>query len=114
MKFQPIKGAIAQKGKGTMNINILEDVKDNCHRAMYQEGLSQSNKEAYEILASQFNRLLNTVEEQASILRSMAALSEETGNYNLAEAIQSLCSMLNPEYDLLDESKRACNYVAYN
>ena len=95
-----------------MNINILEEMKDNCRRAMYQEDLSRSKKEVYDALASQFNRLMETIEEQNSILRNMAALSQEAGNYNLAADMESLCRQLNSEYSLIEESQRACRYVA--
>ena len=95
-----------------MNINILEDVKENCRRAMYQEVMSRSNKELYDALERQFNRLMETVEEQNTILRNMAALSEEAGNSNLAADMESLCRQLNSEYSLMEESKSACRYAA--
>ncbi len=95
-----------------MNINYLEEVTDICRRANDQEDMSRTKKEAYEGLASQFAKLISTFEEQSSILRNMIALSDETENYNLCDAMQGLLNSLNLEYELLEEGKRACNYIA--
>lgn len=97
-----------------MNINYLEEVTAICRRANDQEDMNRTKKEAYDGLASQFTKLISTFEEQSSILRNMIVLSDETGNYNLCDSLQGLLNSLNLEYELLEEGKRACNYIANN
>lgn len=95
-----------------MNISYLEEAVDICRRASDSEGLNRSKREAYDALASKIRLLVNTIEEQSSIFNDMISISEETHNYELCEAMQELRNHLNHEFELLEELKRSCNYVA--
>ena len=97
-----------------MNIQHLEEAISICRRACDSEGMTRSKREAYSELASKVRVLMETIEEQSSIFNNMIALAEETGNYDLCETLQVQHNRLNQENELLDELKRACNYVAEN
>ena len=95
-----------------MNIQHLEEAISICRRACDSENMTRYKKEAYSEIASKVRDLIGTVEEQSAIFNKVIDLAEETGNYDLCETLQVQRNRLNQENELLDELRRACNYVA--
>lgn len=96
-----------------MNINALEEIRQNLRRTRNQ-GVGRQQAEAYMQMASKLRRMLETEQEQQQQLKRLANMAYEVRDSNLAVSLEDTARRMNQELDILDDIVRQARAIANN